>query len=476
MTHPIHRIAIIGAGTMGAGIAALVANAGLPVTLLDIAPDTLTPEEEQQGLTLTNPQVRNRLVRAGFERMRQARPPALASQEVEGLITLGNTEDDFDQIAKADWIVEAIIEKLEPKRALLARIEAARKPGSLVTTNTSGLPITSLAEGRSDEFKRHFLGTHFFNPPRYMKLLEIIPTAATDPAVVQMISEFGEKLLGKGVVLCKDTPNFIGNRLFSPGNSFAIHYAFEHGYTVEEVDALTGPLLGRPKTATFRLQDLVGIDIAAHVARNLYELVPHDPYREVLRSPRMEKVVDELLKRGWLGNKSKQGFYKQSQDAQGQRLFLTLNPATFEYEAPQHPSFEAVDAVSQIADLGQRLTALFDQRWQTDRGAQLAWAVVSFDLAYATACAQEIAHDLKSIDEAMRWGFGYEAGPFELWDRLGVAQTASKMEASGLAVAPWVKEMLAAACPGFYRVENGQVTGFYDWDKQRYQALPAQLT
>ncbi|MBE7556533.1 MAG: hypothetical protein HS126_36235 [Anaerolineales bacterium] len=469
MSHPIQRIAIIGAGTMGAGIAALVANAGLPVTLLDIAPRTLTPEEEQQGLTLTSPQVHNRIVRAGFERMRQARPPALASQEVEQLITLGNTEDNFDQVAGADWIVEAIIEKPEPKRALLARIEAARQPGTLVTTNTSGLPIASLAEGRSDEFKRHFLGTHFFNPPRYMKLLEIIPTAATDPAMVQMISEFGEKALGKGIVLCKDTPNFIGNRLFSPGNSFAIHYALEHGYTIEEVDALTGPLLGRPKTATFRLQDLVGIDIAAHVARNLYELIPHDPYREVLRSPQMEKVVDELLKRGWLGNKSKQGFYKQSQDAQGQRLFLTLNPATFEYEGQQNPSFEAVNAVSQIANLGQRLTALFDERWQADRAAQLAWAVVGFDLAYAATCAKEIAHDFKSIDAAMRWGFGYEAGPFELWDKLGVAQTASKMEASGLAVAPWIKEMLAAGCPTFYRLEDGQITGFYDWNKRGYR-------
>lgn len=469
MTQPIQRIAIIGAGTMGAGIAALAANSGLPVTLLDIPPDRLTPEEEQKGLLLDSPQVRNRIVRAGFERMRQARPPALLNPEVEQLITLGNTEDNFDQLAQADWIVEAIIEKPEPKRAMMARIEAARRPGTLVTTNTSGLPIASLVEGRSDEFKRHFLGTHFFNPPRYMKLLEIIPTPATDPTAVQMISEFGQNVLGKGIVLCKDTPNFIGNRLFSPGNSFAIAYGLEHGYTVEEVDALTGPLLGRPKTATFRLQDLVGIDIAAHVARNLYDLTPHDPYREVLRAPQMEKVVDELLKRGWLGNKSKQGFYKQGQDAQGQRIFMTLNPATFEYEAPRNPSFEAVESVSQISDLGQRLTALFDPRWQADRAAQLAWAVVSFDLAYAAACAQEIAYDFKSLDEAMRWGFAYEAGPFELWDKLGVAPTAARMETSGLNVAPWVKAMLDAGYVSFYRSEDGQVVGRYDWERQGYK-------
>jgi 3-hydroxyacyl-CoA dehydrogenase len=224
MSHSIQKVAVIGAGTMGAAIAAHVANAGLPVTLLDIVPDRLTPEEEKKGLALTSPQVRNQIVQSGFERMRQARPAALMSREAERLITLGNTEDNFDKIAGADWIVEAIIEKPEPKRALMARIEAARKPGSIISSNTSGLPIASLAEGRSDDFKRHFLGMHFFNPPRYMKLLEIIPTAGTDPAVIQMMAEFGQTRLGKGIVRCKDTPNFIGNRLFSPGNSFAIHY------------------------------------------------------------------------------------------------------------------------------------------------------------------------------------------------------------------------------------------------------------
>lgn len=472
MSHPIQHVAVIGAGTMGAAIAALMANAGLPVTLLDAVPTSLTPEEAQQGLTLTSPQVRNRLVQAGFERMRQAKPPALVNEAAAGLITLGNTEDDFDRLAAADWIIEVIIEKLEAKRALLARLEAVRKPGSFVSSNTSGLPIASLAEGRSNDFKRHFLGTHFFNPPQILKLLEIIPTPATDPAVLETITGFGESVLGRGIVRCKDTPNFIGNRLFSPGNSFAIHYAFEHGYTIAEVDALTGPLLGRPKTATFRLQDLVGIDIAVHVAHNLYDLIPHDPHREVLRSPHIERVAAELMARGWLGNKSKQGFYKQGKDAEGQRVFLVLNPATFEYEVAHPPRFEAVEAVGKIADLGQRLTALFDPHWQADRGAQLAWAVVSFDLAYAAACAQEIAYDLKSLDDAMRWGFAYEAGPFELWDRLGVAATAAKMEASGLAVAPWVKAMLAAGCPTFYRRENGQVTSFYDWDSQQYRDLP----
>jgi 3-hydroxyacyl-CoA dehydrogenase len=350
----------------------------------------------------------------------------------------------------------------------MERIEAVRPPGSLVTSNTSGLPIASIAPGRSDEFKRHFFGTHFFNPPRYMKLLEIIPTADTDPAAVQHLTDFAEKVLGKGIVRCKDTPNFIGNRLFTLGMIFTVHHAFEQGYTIEEVDALTGPLLGRPKTATFRLLDLIGIDVMAYIAQNLYGLIPHDPYREVLRSPHVEKVFGALVQRGWLGNKSRQGFYKQAQDVQGQRVFLVLNPATFEYEMPQNPRFEAVEVVRSNEDLGQRLTALLAPGRQEDRATQFMWAVISYDFAYAAACAQEIAHNLKSIDDTMRWGFNYEAGPFELWDKLGVAETIVKIEASGLAVASWVKDMLAAGCPCFYRVEDGQITGYYDWERRKY--------
>ncbi len=344
---------------MGAAIAALFANAGLTVTLLDAVPTSLTPTEAEQGLDLTSPLVRNRLVQAGFERMRQAKPPALVNEGTADLITLGNTEDNFDQLATADWVIEAIIEKLEPKRALLTRLEAVRKPGSFISSNTSGLPIASLTEGRSDDFKRHLLGTHFFNPPQYLKLLEIIPTPDTDPAVTETIIQFGESVLGKGIVHCKDTPNFIGNRLFSLGNSYAVHYGFEHGYSIEEVDTLTGPLLGRPKTATFRLQDLVGVDIVAHVAHNLYDLVPHDPYREVLRSPHMLKVTAELMARGWLGNKSKQGFYKQDKDAAGQRIFMVLNPATFEYELTQNPRFESVETLLPGGRGGRVIEELF---------------------------------------------------------------------------------------------------------------------
>lgn len=473
MSQKINHVAVIGAGTMGAAIAAHVANAGYPVLLLDIVPDKLLPDEEANGLTLDSPAVRNRIVRAGFERAQQARPASFMSKAAERLVTLGNIEDDFDKLAGVDWILEAIIEKLEPKQSLMARIENIRKPGSIITSNTSGLPIASIAQNCSDDFKRHFLGTHFFNPPRYMKLLELIPTADTGPSVTETISNFVENRLGKGVVRCKDTPNFIGNRLFSIGNCFAANYALEHGYSVEEVDNLTGPLLGRPKTATFRLLDLVGIDVAAHVAHNLYELIPHDAYREVLHSPKLDNVLDNLIERGWLGNKSGQGFYKKSKDAEGNRVFLTLNLDSFEYDMPQKVRFEAVGQVRKIEELGQRLTALFDPQWQNDRAAQYVWALISYELAYAASCAQEIAHDLVSIDNAIRWGFAFEAGPFQLWDRLGVAATAEKMEASGHTVAPWVKEMLAAGCESFYRVENGRVTGYYDWTSQGYVDMPA---
>lgn len=472
MTQKINSVAVIGAGTMGAAIAAHVANAGYPALLLDIAPKQLTPEEETKGLTLEHPAVRNRIVQGGFDRLRKARPAAFMSAEAEQLVTLGNLEDDFDKLAEADWIVEVIIEKLEPKQALMARLEAVRKPDSIVTSNSSGLPMASIAEGRSEAFKQHFLGSHFFNPVRYMKLLEIIPTAETKPELTQLITEFGEEVLGKGIVFCKDTPNFIGNRLFSVGSSFAANYTIENGYSVTEADELTGPLIGRPKTGTFRLQDLVGVDIATYVAQNLHALIPHDPYRTILASPALAKVIEKLMAEKWLGNKSGQGFYKKSKDDQGKRVFLTLNLQTFEYEQPEPAKFEAVEAVKEISQLGERVQALLDEKWADDRGATFVREVLSYELAYASACAPEIAYNLKSMDDAIRWGFAFEAGPFQLWDMLGVATMVEKIEAAGQTVAPWVKEMLAAGCDSFYRVENGIVTGVYDWESKQYQALP----
>ncbi|HLZ10616.1 MAG TPA: 3-hydroxyacyl-CoA dehydrogenase family protein, partial [Chloroflexota bacterium] len=300
----ITRAAVLGAGTMGAAIAAHLANAGFTVQLLDAVPDSLTPAETARGLSLASPQVRNRFGLAGLERVRAARPPALFSSEVIQRIRVGNVEDDLSRLAKVDWIIEAVTERLEVKQALLDRVEQYRRPGTIVSSNTSGLPISQIAIGRSGDFRAHFLGTHFFNPPRAMKLLEVTPTAATRPEVVDTIRLIGERDLGKGVVVCNDTPNFVGNRVFTFDLTFALAYALENGYTIEEVDLLTGPLVGRPRTATFRLLDLVGIDVMALVGDNLYPRIPDDETRDLLRSPGASKLIQTMVERGWLGNKS----------------------------------------------------------------------------------------------------------------------------------------------------------------------------
>ena len=468
MNQPIERVAVLGAGTMGAAIAAHVANAGLPVLLLDMVPRELSPPEEKKGLTLDNPEVRNRIVRDGLARIQKIKPASFMSQTAQRLVSVGNFDDDLERLAEVDWIVEAVVERLDIKRQLFARVDAVRAPGTLVTTNTSGLPIASIAEGLSDDFRQHFFGTHFFNPPRYMKLLEIIRGDEADPLAVSALAEFATRTLGKGVVFCKDTPNFIGNRLLSVHGSFVMDYALEHGYRFEEVDAVTGPLIGRPKTATFRLQDLVGIDVAAFVGKNLHGLIPDDPHRDVLLSPRLEKVIGGLVERGRLGNKTRAGFYRKTRGPGGKPAFEVLNSETFDYEPQQQAAFPALAEVVEIRDLGERLRALFDDRFSDDRGAQLAWAATSQLLGYAAAVAEDVAYDLTSIDNAVRWGFGWQLGPFEIWDRLGVADTVERMEDGGIEVAEWVKEMLFAEIETFYRVEDGELTGTYDWRTKDY--------
>ena len=456
MSYSINKVAVIGAGTMGGGIAAHLANIGIPVVLLDIVPPDLSEAEKN------DPQARNRIVQSLFDRMKKAKPANLARKDRADLITLGNLEDDFDLIADCDWIVEVIIEQLEPKQQLMERIEAVRKPNSIISSNTSGIPINQIADGRTPEFKAHFLGTHFFNPPRYLKLLEIIPTDETDKDVLDFMVSFGRDVLGKGVVICKDTPNFIGNRFFAVAASYGIEYALEHGYTVPEVDAITGPTIGRPKTATFRLMDLVGLDVMGHVNRNLYELIPEDKYRDVLMSPRSTAVIQKMLDNGWLGNKSGQGFYKKTY-VDGKREFWTLNTETFEYEPSPKVRFDSIGAARKIEDLGERLRQFlaFD-----DRAAEYARHLLYFGFSYAAYVAPEIAYKLSDIDDAMRWGFAHEAGPFELWDMLGVAETAEKMEALGYEVAGWVKEMLASGQTSFYA--DGSV---YDFNTKAYQPL-----
>jgi len=454
--YTIRKAVVIGAGTMGAAIAAHLANAGVPVTLLDIV-----PPDAPAGDRAT----RNKIVNDGWERCLKARPANLMSSDLKTLVRLGNLEDDFDAVAEADWIIEAVVENLKIKQDLMARIDAVRAPQSIVSTNTSGIPIREIAAGRSQSFREHFLGTHFFNPPRYLKLLEIIPTADTLPQVVEFISWFGEYRLGKGIVLCKDTPNFIGNRVAFGTGAFALHYILENGYTVEEVDAITGPLIGRPKTATFRLIDLVGVDVWDHVGRNLIPAIPHDTLAQTyLRAEKPNALIRTLIERGWLGNKTRVGFYKEV-TKDGKKEFWPLDLQKLEHVPPGKPRFESVGKVKDIEDLGERLKALLSEN---DRAAQLVRALTYQGFQYVSTLLPEIADTPKPIDDAMRWGFMHEAGPFETWDRLGVRETVEKMKAEGYAPAPWVEAMLASGKESFYQYQNGSKVGVYDVQKGDY--------
>jgi len=447
MAHDIRRVAVLGAGTMGAAIAAHAANAGLTVDLLDITPAELTPDEQRQGLTATDRAVRDRVVRAGFERMKAARPAALASPSLAARISLGNFEDDFERVGQADWVVEAIVEQLEPKQELAARIEKAAGPEAVVSSNTSGIPLASIAEGRSEEFRRRFLGTHFFNPPRYLKLVELIPSADTDPEVLEAVRAFVEGVLGKGAVVAKDTPNFIANRLGSFAGMHDMRYAFEHGYSIEEVDALTGPLAGRPRTASFRLADQVGLDIMVGVADNLYRLAPDDESREELHAP---EPVRRMLAAGRLGIKTGGGFYQRGK-RDGETVFDVLDPETMEYRPARDPDLPVVAAAREHRDLGARLRFLLDKAEEGDRGGVYVRDTLLPALAYASRRVPEIADSLVEVDHAMEWGFGHQAGPFRTWDLLGVRATAEQMARMGLQVAPWVGELLDAGNETFYR-------------------------
>jgi 3-hydroxyacyl-CoA dehydrogenase len=442
LTNDIRRVAVLGAGTMGAAIAAHAANAGLAVDLLDLDRDT---------------------VQGGFERMLAARPAALASPRLAERIRLGSFEEDLDRLADADWVVEAIVERLEPKQELLARVEKTMGPEAVVSSNTSGLPLASLAEGRSDDFRRRFLGTHFFNPPRYLKLVELIPTADTDPEVLEGMRAFVERVLGKGAVVAKDSPNFIANRLGSFAGMHDVRYALEHGYPIEEVDALTGPLVGRPKTATFRLFDQVGLDIMVDVAGNLYELAPDDESREVLPAP---EPLRRMLEARKLGNKTGGGFYRRGK-RDGQTVFDVLDLDTLEYRPAATPDLPIVAAARDHDDLGDRLRFLLAKA-DEDRGARYLRDTLLPSLAYAARRVPEIADSLVEVDHAVEWGFGYQLGPFRAWDAIGVADGVAQMEALGIEVPAWVREMLAAGHQSFYR--DGQV---YSPLTRGYEPVPA---
>jgi 3-hydroxyacyl-CoA dehydrogenase len=457
MPYGIETVTVIGAGTMGAAIAGHLANAGLAVYLLDIPPTELAPAEEAAGLTMQHPQVRNRIVQAGFERMIKARPNNLFSPEAAQRIQLGNSEDDLAAtVQQSDWIVEAIVERPGPKQLLMERLEGLAQPHAIVSTNTSGIPIHMIGAGRSEAFRRRFLGTHFFNPPRYLHLLELIPTADTDRGLVERLRHFAERVLGKGVVICKDTPNFVANRMISFIQSDIMEYAIANGYSVEEVDRLTGPLLGRPKTGTFRLSDIIGIDVLALVSENLYEMIPDDEDREVLHGPLGTTLLKSLIDHKLLGAKTGQGFYKTVVEADGSKSFWGLDLAAasssgeIDYVAPQKPRWASVGAARDLA-LPDRLRALVEA---DDRAGELVWHTLAQTLAYAAKRIPEIADSLVDIDNAMKWGFAWEMGPFEIWDALGVRNTLARMEGEGIQAPIWVREMIDRGHATFYSYDG----------------------
>ena len=468
MGYQIKKAAVIGSGTMGGGIAALLAGVGIETLLLDIPPPDSAPAD--------GPRARNAVVAGNLKALQKMRPAQLYSPDDLSNIQVGNIEDDLQRVGDADWVIEVIVEQLEIKRALMARLVEHVKPDAIVTTNTSGIPISSIAEGLPRQFTRRFLGTHFFNPPRYLRLLEIIPHAGTDPEIVDFMLRFGADVLGKGTVRCNDTPNFIGNRFMSMSGMQATNYALDHGYTVEEVDALTGPLIGRPKTATFNLNDLVGFDIAVGVARNLYHAIPDDPTRELLMHRKNAELSDELLARGWLGRKTGRGFYHMRRDGAKKELWA-LNLETLDYEPPSKPRFDSVGQFRRVEPLGERIRLLINA---DDRAGQYLWHLHAFLLAYASNRVPEVTDTIVNVDNAQKWGFAHQLGPFEIWDAIGVAETIDRFEADGYPVADWVKTMIADGRATFYRRdEAGKVSGYYSPPDRDYLPLetdPREIT
>ncbi|MFC4776904.1 3-hydroxyacyl-CoA dehydrogenase NAD-binding domain-containing protein [Paenibacillus sp. GCM10023252] len=466
MTVTIHRAAVIGSGVMGASIAAHLANSGIPSLLLDIVPTKLTPVEEAKGLTLADRSVRNRLATDGIAKLAKIKPSPLYDEAFVSRITPGNVEDDLKRIAEVDWVIEVVTEKLAVKQELLARIEAVWKPGMIVTTNTSGISINAMVEGRGADFKRHFLGTHFFNPPRYMKLLELVPGKSTSPDLVRDMAAFAERRLGKGVVIAKDTPNFVANRIGTYGLLVTLQTMLEKGYTVEEVDAVTGPALGRPKSATFRTLDLVGLDTFVHVAGNVYDKADDEAEKAVFEVP---EVLKEMVHRGWIGEKSGQGFYKKVKGEGGGSEILSLNFATLDYAKSSKVTSASIEAAKSAKGAREKTKALLGAK---DKYSELAWDIVKKVLLYSADKAGEIADSIEDIDKAMRWGFNWELGPFETWDAIGLVKSVQRMEAEGDTVPAWVKDWIAAGHTSFYKKEGGSTSYSYRGEYRAVEQKP----
>ncbi|MBP8066368.1 MAG: 3-hydroxyacyl-CoA dehydrogenase/enoyl-CoA hydratase family protein [Flavobacterium sp.] len=462
MKRLIKKVAVIGSGIMGSGIACHFANIGVEVLLLDIVPRELTEAEQKKGLTLENKAVRNRLVNDHLANALKSKPSPIYDQKFASRITTGNTTDDLEKIKDCDWIIEVVVERLDIKRAVFEQIEKYRKPGTLITSNTSGIPIKFMSEGRSEDFQKHFCGTHFFNPARYLKLFEIIPGPQTSTEVLDFLNEYGEKFLGKTSVVAKDTPAFIGNRIGIFGIQSLFHLVKEMGLTIEEVDKLTGPVIGRPKSATFRTVDVVGLDTLVHVANGIYENCPNDEAHELFKLP---DFITKMMENKWLGSKTGQGFYKKV----GKDI-LSLDLDTLEYRAAKKASFATLEMTKTIDKPIDRFKVLVKG---TDKAGEFYRKSFSAMFAYVSNRVPEITDDFYKIDDAMKAGFGWENGPFEIWDAIGVEKGIELMKAEGLAPAAWVTEMIASGNTSFYTVKEG-TTHYYNIASKAQVKVPGQ--
>jgi len=453
----IKKVAVLGSGVMGSRIACHFAGVGLPVLLLDIMPRDLAPDAK--------PAERNKIVNDALAAAIKSNPSPVYTKDVVKRIRTGNFTDHMKDIADCDWVIEVVVERLDIKQSVFAEVEKYRRPGTLITSNTSGIPIHMMTEGRSEDFNKHFCGTHFFNPPRYLRLLEIIPTPHTDPAIIDFLMHYGDVTLGKTTVLCKDTPAFIANRVGVFGMMAIMNAMEKLQLSVDEIDALTGPIVGRPKSATFRTADVVGIDTLVKVAKGVYDNCPGDEAKEQFIIPAW---LNKMVENNWLGDKSGQGFFKKTKSASGEKEILTLNLQTLEYGPRQKPKFATLETAKPIEDLKTRIKALCAG---TDKAGEF-YRLFHYNLfSYISHRIPEISDELYRLDDAMMAGFGWEIGAFESWDTVGVEKTAAAMKAAGYKIASWVEDMLAKGFHSFYKVENGKRL-CYDAQSQSYKALP----
>ena len=461
----INNVAVLGSGVMGSRIACHFANIGVKVLLLDIVPNELDEKEKAAGKSLEDKVVRNRIVNSALQATLKANPSPIYKKSMVSRITTGNFDDDLDKIAACDWIIEVVIERLDIKQKVFENVEKHRTPGTLITSNTSGIPIHTMLEGRSDDFQKHFCGTHFFNPPRYLKLLEIIPSPKTDQSVIDFLMNYGDLYLGKTTVLCKDTPAFIANRIGVYGIMSLFHLVEEMDLTVDEVDKLTGPVLGRPKSATFRTCDVVGLDTLVHVANGLEEHCKEDEAHHLFTMP---DYIAKMVDKNWLGSKSGQGFYKKEKDAKGKSTILSLNLKTLEYEPKQKVKFATLELTKSIDDLRERYRVLLSGK---DKAGEFYRKAFYGLFEYVSNRVPEISDDIYKIDDALKAGFAWELGPFEAWDALGVKETIKAMEAEGRKPAQWVYDMVESGTDSFYKLEEG-VKNYFKNEEKAYGTIP----